>query len=109
MVQLDRDQSEIDIRHFVICDGRARHHRPEALRGGVDADPLKTVAEPSRPPSAKRVTSHLYLMQELPSFVAPGVRQGRHMRDLSSLRPDFGRSLRISPLAGFRAGQVALE
>jgi hypothetical protein len=38
----------------------------------MDADALETPAQPFCPPSPKRLISHLQLLQELPSLVAPG-------------------------------------
>jgi hypothetical protein len=53
-----RDQSEMDIGHFVICDGRTRDHLLKALRRGIDADLREAPAQPSRLPAAKTLVSH---------------------------------------------------
>lgn len=75
---MGRDQSEIDVRDFIVCYGHARHHLLKAVGRCSDADPREVPAQPSRPPAAKNLMSQLQLMRDLPSFVATGVRRGRH-------------------------------
>jgi hypothetical protein len=72
------DQSELDVGQFAIRGGRARQYPLKTLWAGVDADALEAPAQLSRLSAPKIVMSHLQLMREFPSFVAPGVRRGRH-------------------------------
>jgi hypothetical protein len=77
-VDLGCDQSKMDIRRFTVYDRHACQHLLKALWPSFDADAREAPAQPSCPPAAKNLTSHLQVIRELTSFVAAGVRRGRH-------------------------------
>ncbi|GAB7143176.1 hypothetical protein LRC484719_17640 [Mycobacterium riyadhense] len=78
MQEPGRYEREIDVGQFAGGGGHSRQHLLQALRRDFDADANEAPAKPAGLPVTKKLISHAQLMREIPSFVAPGVRRGRH-------------------------------